>query len=106
MVNERVGASDWESGDELGDTWASRNAFSYGRCAHVFLFFYFFWSNAAASSAMWRFCRAVLHAGSAGNLNHPELHLSCRRDPCTVPQPEPQRSGIGRLPFKTWGLKS
>ncbi len=32
MVNERVGASTWESGQELGDTWASRNAFSYGRC--------------------------------------------------------------------------
>ena len=31
MVNERVGASDWESGDELGDTWVARNAFSYGR---------------------------------------------------------------------------
>ncbi|CAG9464037.1 unnamed protein product [Pedinophyceae sp. YPF-701] len=31
MVNERVGASDWTGGDELGDTWASRNAFSYGR---------------------------------------------------------------------------
>jgi magnesium chelatase subunit H len=31
MVNERVGASNWESGAELGDTWASRNAFSYGR---------------------------------------------------------------------------
>ena len=23
----------WESGEELGDTWASRNAYSYGRCA-------------------------------------------------------------------------
>ena len=33
MVNERVGAGNWESGQELGDTWASRNAFSYGRCA-------------------------------------------------------------------------
>ncbi|KFM28975.1 Magnesium-chelatase subunit H [Auxenochlorella protothecoides] len=31
MVNERVGASNWESGEELGDTWSSRNAFSYGR---------------------------------------------------------------------------
>lgn len=31
MVNERVGTSAWTSGDELGDTWASRNAFSYGR---------------------------------------------------------------------------
>ena len=31
MVNERVGASDWENGDELGDTWVARNAFSYGR---------------------------------------------------------------------------
>lgn len=31
MVNERVGASNWEDGDELGATWASRNAFSYGR---------------------------------------------------------------------------
>ena len=31
MVNERVGASNWEDGQELGDTWASRNAFSYGR---------------------------------------------------------------------------
>lgn len=31
MVNERVGASNWDSGDELGDTWVSRNAFSYGR---------------------------------------------------------------------------
>lgn len=31
MVNERVGASNWENGDELGDTWAARNAYSYGR---------------------------------------------------------------------------
>lgn len=31
MVNERVGASTWENGDELGSTWASRNSFSYGR---------------------------------------------------------------------------
>lgn len=31
MVNERVGAGNWDSGDELGDTWVSRNAFSYGR---------------------------------------------------------------------------
>jgi len=31
MVNERVGASNWEEGRELGDTWASRNAFSYGK---------------------------------------------------------------------------
>ena len=31
MVNERVGSSGWEDGAELGDTWASRNAFSYGR---------------------------------------------------------------------------
>ena len=34
MVNERVGAGNWDSGQELGDTWASRNAFSYGRCVH------------------------------------------------------------------------
>ena len=33
MVNERVGASNWEDGDELGATWAARNAFSYGRGA-------------------------------------------------------------------------
>ena len=33
MVNERVGAGNWDSGQELGDTWASRNAFSYGRWA-------------------------------------------------------------------------
>ena len=31
MVNERVGAADWTDGAELGDTWASRNSFSYGR---------------------------------------------------------------------------
>jgi magnesium chelatase subunit H len=31
MVGERVGASDWGSGSDLGDTWASRNAASYGR---------------------------------------------------------------------------
>lgn len=31
MVNERIGAADWESGAELGDTWQSRNSFSYGR---------------------------------------------------------------------------
>jgi cobalamin biosynthesis Mg chelatase CobN len=30
MVNERVGAGNWESSTELGDTWAARNAFSYG----------------------------------------------------------------------------
>jgi magnesium chelatase subunit H len=31
MVNERVGASNWTDSAELGDTWASRNSFSYGR---------------------------------------------------------------------------
>ena len=31
MVNERVGTAAWENGDELGDTWASRNAYSYGK---------------------------------------------------------------------------
>ena len=31
MVNERVGASNWTSSEELGDTWASRNSYSYGR---------------------------------------------------------------------------
>ncbi|WIA37068.1 hypothetical protein OEZ86_014043 [Tetradesmus obliquus] len=31
MVNERVGAGNWESSAELGDTWAARNAFSYGK---------------------------------------------------------------------------
>ncbi|QDZ18489.1 subunit H of magnesium-chelatase [Chloropicon primus] len=31
MVNERVGSSNWEDGSELGDTWVSRNAFSYGK---------------------------------------------------------------------------
>jgi len=31
MVNERVGTGAWENGDELGGTWASRNAYSYGR---------------------------------------------------------------------------
>jgi magnesium chelatase subunit H len=30
MVNERVGAGNWENSAELGDTWAARNAFSYG----------------------------------------------------------------------------
>lgn len=33
MVNERVGASDWDSSSELGTTWASRNSFSYGKGA-------------------------------------------------------------------------
>jgi len=31
MVNERVGASNWDDSAELGDTWVSRNSFSYGR---------------------------------------------------------------------------
>ena len=31
MVGERIGAGNWESGGELGDTWAARNAFSFGR---------------------------------------------------------------------------
>ncbi|CAM9137446.1 unnamed protein product [Ascophyllum nodosum] len=31
MVNERVGSGDWDDGDALGDTWQSRNAFSYGK---------------------------------------------------------------------------
>ncbi|MBD1905631.1 magnesium chelatase subunit H [Trichocoleus sp. FACHB-832] len=31
LVNDQVVASSWESGDELGDTWQSRNVFSYGR---------------------------------------------------------------------------
>lgn len=31
MVNERVGAGNWDNANELGDTWTARNAFSYGR---------------------------------------------------------------------------
>lgn len=31
LVNDQVTASNWETGDELGQTWQSRNAFSYGR---------------------------------------------------------------------------
>ncbi|CAN0498100.1 unnamed protein product, partial [Laminaria digitata] len=31
MVNERVGAGDWDDGEALGQTWQDRNAFSYGR---------------------------------------------------------------------------
>jgi magnesium chelatase subunit H len=31
MVNERVTDGNWESGDELANTWQSRNVFSYGR---------------------------------------------------------------------------
>jgi magnesium chelatase subunit H len=31
LVNDRVVDGNWESGDELGNTWRDRNAFSYGR---------------------------------------------------------------------------
>ncbi len=31
LVNDRVVAGNWESGDELAQTWQSRNGFSYGR---------------------------------------------------------------------------
>jgi magnesium chelatase subunit H len=31
LVNDRVVDGNWESGDELAQTWESRNAFSYGR---------------------------------------------------------------------------
>jgi magnesium chelatase subunit H len=31
LVNDRVVDGNWESGEELGNTWASRNGFSYGR---------------------------------------------------------------------------
>ena len=31
LVNDRITDSNWESGDELGDTWQGRNTFSYGR---------------------------------------------------------------------------
>ncbi|WP_315790171.1 magnesium chelatase subunit H [Fischerella sp. JS2] len=31
MVNERVTDGNWESGEELANTWQSRNVFSYGR---------------------------------------------------------------------------
>ena len=31
LVNDRITDSSWETGDELGDTWKSRNSFSYGR---------------------------------------------------------------------------
>lgn len=31
LVNERVGNGDWEDEEELGATWQSRNAFSFGR---------------------------------------------------------------------------
>jgi magnesium chelatase subunit H len=31
LVNDRVTDSNWESGEELGDTWQGRNTFSYGR---------------------------------------------------------------------------
>ena len=31
MVNEVVGTGDWEESESLGETWKSRNVFSYGR---------------------------------------------------------------------------
>jgi magnesium chelatase subunit H len=31
MVNERITDGNWETGEELGNTWQDRNAFSYGR---------------------------------------------------------------------------
>ncbi|MEM9536586.1 MAG: magnesium chelatase subunit H [Cyanobacteria bacterium P01_E01_bin.45] len=31
LVNDRVVDSNWESGEELADTWKGRNSFSYGR---------------------------------------------------------------------------
>lgn len=31
LVNDQVVASNWESGDELANTWQGRNAFSYGK---------------------------------------------------------------------------
>ena len=31
MVNEVVGSGDWEESSSLGETWASRNTYSYGR---------------------------------------------------------------------------
>jgi magnesium chelatase subunit H len=31
LVNDQVTAANWESGDELAETWQGRNAFSYGR---------------------------------------------------------------------------
>lgn len=31
MVNEVVGTGDWEDSESLGETWKSRNVFSYGR---------------------------------------------------------------------------
>ncbi|MDY6939289.1 MAG: magnesium chelatase subunit H [Cyanobacteriota bacterium] len=31
LVNDRVVDGNWESGEELGDTWRDRNTFSYGR---------------------------------------------------------------------------
>jgi magnesium chelatase subunit H len=31
MVNEVVGSGDWEDSQSLGETWKSRNSFSYGR---------------------------------------------------------------------------
>ncbi|MBD2040358.1 magnesium chelatase subunit H [Microcoleus sp. FACHB-672] len=31
LVNERVTDGNWESGEELGNTWQDRNVFSYGR---------------------------------------------------------------------------
>ena len=31
MVNEVVGTGDWASNESLGETWRSRNVFSYGR---------------------------------------------------------------------------
>jgi magnesium chelatase subunit H len=31
LVNDRVVDGNWESGEELGNTWESRNVFSYGR---------------------------------------------------------------------------
>jgi magnesium chelatase subunit H len=31
MVNEVVGSGEWEDSSSLGETWRSRNVFSYGR---------------------------------------------------------------------------
>ena len=88
MVNERVGASTWEDGAELGDTWASRNAFSYGRCVYAGL--------DLVSLLLFR----LVHRRRQSHLTTclPWLHVcmtSCNRNPHGINLRTMSQAGIG-----------
>ena len=80
LVNDRVSDANWESSEELADTWQGRNVFSYGR--------------ADKGEARPQVLAALLRSTSGWVVNHKRVERIWRQEGLKVMPWQPKRSRI------------